>query len=43
MINVHQQTTGGGVGVFIHDSINFKERRDFSISKNDSEILSRNY
>ena len=43
MINLHQQTTGGGVCIFIHYSINFKERRHFSISKNDSEILSRNY
>ena len=41
MINLHRQNdrTGGGVCVFIHESIDFKERKDFSISKNDSEIL----
>ena len=41
MINLHRQKdrTGGGVCVFIHESIDFNERKDFSISKNDSEIL----
>ena len=32
-------TGQGGVCVFIHESIDFKERKDLSISKNDSEIL----
>ena len=43
MINLHQQNSQagrGGVYIFIHESIDFKERKDLSISKNDSEILS---
>ena len=44
MINLHRQNgrAGGGVCIFIHESIDFKERKDFlkSISKTDSEILS---
>ena len=42
MINLHRQNgrAGGGVCIFIHESIDFKERKDLSISKNDSEILS---
>ena len=41
MINSHQQNgrTGRGVCIFIHESREFKERKDLSISKNDSEIL----
>ena len=31
---------GGGVCIFIHKSIDFEERKDLIISKNDSEILS---
>ena len=42
MINLHQQNgwAGGGIYIFIHELIDFKERKDLSISKNDSEILS---
>ena len=42
MINLHGQNgqAGGCVSVFIHESIKLKERKDLSISKNDSEILS---
>ena len=42
MINLHRQNgrAGGGVCIFIHELIDFKERKDFSISKNDNEILS---
>ena len=42
MINLHRQNgrAGGGVCIFTHESIDFKERKDLSISKNDSEILS---
>ena len=43
MINLHQQNSRagrGGVYIFIHESIDFKERKHLSISKNDSEILS---
>ena len=41
MVNLHQQNgwEGGGACVFIHESIDFKERKDLSISKNDSEVL----
>ena len=31
---------GGGICIFIHESIDFKKRKDLSISKNGSEILS---
>ena len=42
MINLHRQNNraGGGVCIFIHESIDFKERKDLRISKNDSGILS---
>ena len=42
MINLHRQNgrAGGGICIYIHESIDFKERRDLSISKNGSEILS---
>ena len=42
IINLHRQNgrAGGGVCIFIHESIDFKGRKDLSISKNDSEILS---
>ena len=42
MINLHGQNgrTGGDVCIFIHESIDFKERKGLSTSKNDSEILS---
>ena len=42
MINLHWQNVraGGGVSLFIHKSIDFKERKDLAISKNDSETLS---
>ena len=42
MINLHRQNdrAGGGVCIFIHESIDFKERKDLRISKNDSGILS---
>ena len=42
MINLHRQNgqAGGGACIFIQESIDFKERKDVSISKNDSEILS---
>ena len=42
MINLHQQNdrARGGVCIFIHESIKFKEKKDLTISKNDSEILS---
>ena len=42
MINLHRKNgrAGGGVCIFIHESIDFKERKDLSISKNDSEIIS---
>ena len=41
MINLHRQNgqAGGGVCIFIHESINFKEIKNLSISKNDSKIL----
>ena len=40
MINLHRKNSlaGGGVCIFIHELIDFKERKTFS--KNDSEILS---
>ena len=42
MINLYRQIgrAGGGVCIFIHESIDFKERRELSNSKNDSEIRS---
>ena len=42
MINPYRQIgrTGGGVCIFIHESIDLKERRESSNSKNDSEIRS---
>ena len=42
MINLHRQNgrAGGGVCIFTHESIDFKERKDLSISKNDNEVLS---
>ena len=42
MINLHQQNgrAEGGVCIFIHESIKFKKKKDLTISKNDSEILS---
>ena len=42
MINLHRQNVraGGGVSLFIHKSIDFQERKDLTISKNDSETLS---
>ena len=42
MINPYRQIgrTGGGVCIFIHESIDLKERRELSNSKNDSEIRS---
>ena len=42
MIHLHRQNgrAGGGVCIFIHELIDIKERKDLSISKNDSEILS---
>ena len=42
MINLHRQNVraGGRVSLFIHKSIDFKERKDLTISKNDSETLS---
>ena len=41
MINLHRQKVqaGGGVCIFIHGSINFKEIKNLIISKNDSKIL----
>ena len=43
MINPYRQIgrTGGGVCIFIHESIDLKERRELSNSKNDSEIRSK--
>ena len=42
MINLDRQNgqAGGGVCIFIHELIDFKERKYLSISKNDSEIIS---
>ena len=42
MINLHRQNVraGGGVSLFIHKLIDFKDRKDLIISKNDSETLS---
>ena len=42
MINLHRQNVraGGRVSLFIHKSIDFKERKGLTISKNDSETLS---
>ena len=42
MINLHRQNVraGGSVSLFIHKSIDFQERKDLTISKNDSETLS---
>ena len=42
MISLHRQNSraGGGICIFIQESIDFKERKDLSISENDSEILS---
>ena len=42
MISLHRKNgrEGGDVCIFIHESINFKERKYWSISKNDTEILS---
>ena len=44
IINLHQQNdrTGGGVCIFIRKSVDFKERKNLSISNNDSEILLSN-
>ena len=40
MISLHRQNSraGGGICIFIQESIDFKERKDLSISENDSEI-----
>ena len=42
MINLHRQNgrAGGDVFIFIHETKDFKERKDLGILKNDSEILS---
>ena len=42
MVNLHRQNgrAGGSVCIFIHESIDIKEEKDLSISKNDIEILS---
>ena len=42
IINLYWQNdwVEGGLYVFIHESIDFKERKELSISKNDSEKLS---
>ena len=42
MINLHRQNgrAGGAASIFINESMDFKERKDLSISKNDSGILS---
>ena len=42
MINLYRQIgrAGGGVCIFIHESIDFKERRGLINSKNDCEIRS---
>ena len=42
IINLHQQIgqAGGGLCIFIYELIYFKEIKDLSISKSDSEILS---
>ena len=42
IINLYRKNGGarGGVCIFIHELIDFKERKHLSISKNDSEILS---
>ena len=42
IISLHRQNGRAtrGVCIFIHESIDFKETKDLSISKNDNEILS---
>ena len=42
MVNLHRQNgrAGGSVCIFIHESIDIKEEKDLTISKNDIEILS---
>ena len=42
IINLHQQNgrIGRGVYIFIHESVDFKERKNLSSSNNDREILS---
>ena len=42
MINFHWQNdrAGGSACIFIHEWVDFKERKDLSISNNDSDILS---
>ena len=42
MINLNRQNvrSEGGICIFIHESTDFKERKDLSISKNNIEILS---
>lgn len=44
IINLHQQNgrTVGGVCIFIRKFVDFKERKNLSISNNDSEILLSN-
>ena len=42
MVNLYRQNerAGGSVWIFIHESIDIKEGKDLSISKNEIEILS---
>ena len=39
-LNRNNGRIGGGVCIYIHESIAFKERKDLSISNNESEVLS---